>query len=133
MPQLKLIESGLSLEQVTENFAKWRSTRKKKGVTPKDLKEQAFSLVGRYPLTNICSALSFCYSNFRQECIEKGLIDLETKKPQFIEIKPEHSVESIERSEHICIQLERSNGAKMQIHAPHPASACQLIDHFLRG
>lgn len=43
MPQLKLIEPSLTLQEVAENFNQWRSTRKKKGTTPINLKDQAFS------------------------------------------------------------------------------------------
>ena len=125
MSQVKLIEPHLSLDVVTQNFARWRSRRKSRSIPP-ELMDQALSLLDHYPITRITTALKFNHSDFKEKCRNNGLIPTETT---FVQVQTEVT----NPHNDIHIEVCRTDGVKMSLYVSKIAAASQLIEHFLRG
>ena len=59
-------QQSISLEQVQERFAKWRSNRKGHGRIPESLWEAAASLYPDYSLNRIAGSLGLDYTKLKQ-------------------------------------------------------------------
>ena len=118
----------LSLEQVSNNFSHWRATRTKRGKIPAELMAQAFALIGQYKPTKISSTLGFCYSNFRKQCVAKGLIKTKNELATFVEVKA-NPIVLINST--INLSVSRADGMTMQISVSDSSIAGALLNQFL--
>lgn len=128
MKSVSLVKPVLSLEQVSQNFTHWRTTRIKRGKIPKELMAQAFTLLGQYKPTKISSTLGLCYSHFRKQCIGNGLIKVKHKPTTFVEVKTSPINEG---SLPINFSISRADGAILQISVSDSHTAGVLLNQFL--
>ena len=128
MSPVKLVKPSLSLEQVSNNFSHWRTTRIKRGKIPVELMEQAFALIEQYKPTEISRTLGFCYSNFRKQCVDRELIKTKNKATTFVEVKVRPAEVS---GSDISLSVSRADGMTMQIRVPDCNTAGALLNQFL--
>ena len=114
-----------SIEQAATAFQEWRSTRSNRGRTPKNLKTQAVSLLGRYPIVEICRELNI---NSRSLTLWAGE---EPDQPQeFATLRAESMSPSTEKRD-IWVRLVAPGGVECEVcgefEAPFIASLLRLI------
>ncbi|MDH3602114.1 MAG: hypothetical protein OEU26_21085 [Candidatus Tectomicrobia bacterium] len=138
----------MTLDLVCINFQQWRIHRVKRGKIPAELMEQAYSLVGHYPVTKITKGLGLCCSRFRAQCIERGLIQhpsrkTASKKPKavkrprsqvtFVEVNTASKPSALPLSDGpIRMALRRTDGTSLEIALSQTGAAAELMAQFIR-
>jgi len=139
----------MTLDLVINNFQHWRVNRVKKGKIPAELMEQAYSLVGHYPVTQITKGLGLCCSRFRAQCIGRGLIQPRSRKTAsnkpkavrqaksqvtFVEVNTASPPSALPLSAGpIRMVLHRTDEASLEIALSQTGAAAELMAQFLRG
>lgn len=123
-----------TLDEVSSHFEHWRATRNGRRKIPLELMEEAYLLVGQYPLTRIVKTLRLCFSTFRKGCVARGLIQHKDHKPvQFVELRSTETACTHPAGDPIHITLSRADGALLQIALADVRAAGVLVADFLRG
>lgn len=134
MPRTQPVAQPNTLDSAIAQFKHWRTHRTQRGKVPTELMEQALSLVGRYPLSNITTSLGLDFADFKRLCIQRGVVPgtPTPQTPTFVEVQP-LLPPSTGNLPSIQIELLRSDGAAMRIHCAESDTAMQSIAQFLHG
>jgi hypothetical protein len=107
MAQEIIPSSSPSLEEVKEQFAKWRQNRKVKEPIPDELWQAAVGLTSEYSVSKIAKTLNLTHSDFK-----KRMIEVQNNEPAFVEFQfPTPATAST----HWVLEMDKPGGAKMRI------------------
>ena len=123
---------SLTLEAVQKDFQHWRMSRKKRAAIPDDLWQRVFSLLNRYPISKICSALSLNTAQIRSKLKPVNALKNSKSKESFVEVSLK-SAPMLNVKEEISIKFIRNDGASLSITSFPSDAINSLIDHFLIG
>ena len=123
---------SLTLEAVQKDFQHWRMSRKKRAAIPDDLWQRVFSLLNRYPISKICSALSLNTAQIRSKLKPFNALKNSKSKESFVEVSLK-SAPMLNVKEEISIKFIRNDGASLSITSFPSDAINSLIDHFLIG
>ena len=109
------METSDKLFDLKNDFALWRSERKRGTPVPNDLKERACSLLDEYDIYSVAKACTV--SKNLLDTWQKNLkISSEEKKPQhFIELSKPLLPNNELKSKKLSTELTRASGEKMMI------------------
>jgi hypothetical protein len=128
------IQAELTLELVEQNFIAWRARRSKRERLPEELKSQALSLVGRYPLTRIVTTLGLSYMRFRQDCEAAGIAISRGKIVQPLQSRFVEVAQEVPNSHDVAIPVEvqRPDGMILRLNLSSNVVA-SVLNQFLGG
>src|ERR1700679_1332887 len=107
-------------------------SRKKRAAIPDDLWQRVFSLLNRYPISKICSALSLNTVQIRSKLKPVNALKNSKSKESFVEVSLK-SAPMLNVKEEISIKFIRNDGASLSITSFPSDAINSLIDHFLIG
>lgn len=102
-----------TLEDVQNQFAMWRETRKSRKPIPKELWEAAAALCDDYTINQISKALHLNHTVLKKriESIKGGCLSQTVSQPTFIELDLHKSKFPAE----CIVEMEKMSGTKMRI------------------
>ena len=121
------MEISDKLFDLKNDFALWRSKRKRGTPVPYELKERACSLLDNYDVYRVAKACTV--SKNLLDTWKKNLnISPEEKKPQhFVELGQPLLVNEELKSQKLSIELTRASGEKMMISGDIPSQSLNFI------
>ena len=121
------METSDKLFDLKNDFALWRSKRKRGTPVPYELKERACSLLDEYDVYRVAKACTV--SKNLLDTWKKNLsISQEDKKPQhFIELNQPLLMDEELKSQKLSIELTRASGEKMMISGDIPSQSLNYI------
>jgi len=121
------LETSDKLFDLKNDFALWRSKRKRGTPVPNDLKERACSLLDEYDVYRVAKACTVS-KNLLDTWKKNINISLDEKKPQrFIELSQPLLVDGELKSQKLSIELTRASGEKMMISGDIPSQSLNFI------
>lgn len=129
-------ESILTLETVTEDFARWRRDKKKGERIPEVLWREAVALLERYRISHVVRALRLSGSDLkrRQRLFAQGQpTELATQQPVFVEIDVPPLEQVDERTASTWLEFQRPDGVSLRVHSADEAQVFALVDRFIGG
>jgi hypothetical protein len=119
MAQEITTSSSPSLEEVKEQFAKWRQNRKGREPIPDELWQAAVKLTSEYAVTKVAKTLNLTHSDFK-----KRMIEVQNNEPTFVEF---HLPTPVTASTHWVLEMDKPDGAKFRISC-HNASLPNILE-----
>jgi hypothetical protein len=116
------------LEAVLNDFTQWRKTRKKRCAIPDELWQKTFSLLNKYPISKICSALALNPSQIKVKMTAPTKNNVDTSKP-FAEVVVYPNY--VEPNNGVSVKIVRQDGATLCINALPYTTIKTLVDDFL--
>jgi len=107
MAQEIIPSSSPSLEEVKEQFAKWRQNCKGKEPIPDELWQAAVKLTSEYAVTKVAKTLNLTHSDFK-----KRMMEAQNNDPTFVEF---HLPPPPKTSTHWVLEMDKPDGAKIHI------------------
>ena len=125
----------LSLEEVAEHFAQWRSHKKTGERIPEHLWREAVGLLGAYPVSQVTRTLRLGGRdlNRRREMMESGTGgNCAEGKTAFVEIDRALVAETVRPGAPATVmELQRPDGLRLRIQPATGAEMLALLERFL--
>jgi hypothetical protein len=128
----ELRSSPLTLEMVCQHFEQWRETRPHgRSKIPERLWVEAISLVGHYPVTQVCKQLHLNPGSFNEHRHGRLIEPNSSKNLHFIEVEVSSDPSKTLAVEEV--EFERPDGLRMRLHHSDGFEMSSLLTHFFGG
>ena len=121
------METSDKLFNLKNDFALWRSKRKRGTPVPYELKERACSLLDNYDIYRVAKACTVSKNLLDTWKKNLNLSSEEKKSQHFVELDQPLSVDEELKSQKLSIELIRASGEKMMISGDIPSQSLNLI------
>ena len=121
------METSDKLFDLKNDFALWRSERKRGTPVPYELKERACSLLDNYDIYRVAKACTVSKNLLDTWKKNLNLSSEEKKSQHFVELDQPLSVDEELKSQKLSIELIRASGEKMMISGDIPSQSLNLI------
>ena len=129
------IESPLTLEEVTEHFARWRRSKKRGDRIPEKLWDEAIGLLGTYGVSQVTRTLRLSGTDLNKR---RGIVGTGKRrrgpggKTAFIEVTPTLVDRALgPEATAVWMELERPDGQRLRIQSMQGADMLALVECFM--
>ena len=128
-------KSGLTLEEVAEHFAEWRTDKKRGERIPARLWSEAIDLLCAHPISLVSRTLHLCAKDLKKHQAALATItDREVPRSEiaFVEVDREVVDRAIRPSSSTAwMEMERPDGLRLRLQPANGADVLALVRRFM--